>query len=114
MSEKPEFFPNIDEVNAENYDGQPITLENLDLLIYKIIAKTGLTYDQTSYIVKLYFNEIRKEILNGKTVYMGESEVGYFKLILKRLKNKKYRISLKFKASKQIIKKAKYYAILGR
>lgn len=112
MPEKPELLPNIDEVNAENYDGKPVTLENLDLLIYKIIAKTGLTYDQTSYVVKLYFNEIRKELLNGKTVYMGE--VGYFKPILKQLKNKKYRIQIKFKASKQIIKKARYYAILGR
>ncbi len=112
MSEKPELLPNIDEVNAENYEGQPITLENLNYLIYKIIAKTGLTYDQASCVVKLYFNEIRKELLNGKTVYMGD--IGYFKFLIKKDKNKKYTMRLKFKASKQIIKKAKYYAILGR
>lgn len=109
--EKPELFPNIDQVNADNYDSQPVTLENLDYLIDKIIARTGLTYDQVSIIVKLYFNEIRTQVLNGKTVNIGQLGKLYCKL--QRLKNSKdkFSIHLKFKASKQLIKRTKFNAI---
>lgn len=112
MSEKPDFFPGVEEVRADNYDGQPITLENLEYLVYRIVARTGLTYDQVSVIVKLYFNEIRKELLNGKNINLGD--FGKFKFKLTKTKNKKYLIRLKFKASKLLIRRAKYYAILGR
>lgn len=109
MDQKPEFYPNIDEVNAENYDNQPVTLENLDYLIYKIVARTGLTYDQVAVIVKLYFSEIRTQVLAGKKVSMGN--LGYMCIKYKCDKNSKDILRLKFKSSYRLIKKVRYNAI---
>ena len=111
MSQKPEFYPNIDDYNDENYDGQPITLENLDYFVYKIVAKTGLTYDQVSIIVKLYFNEVRTQVLKGSIINIGD--LGKLFIEIKPSKNSKdkFRLKIKFKATKRLIKKVRFNAI---
>lgn len=109
MDQKPELYPDIDQVNAENYDGQPVTLENLDYLIYKIVARTGLTYDQVAFVVKIYFSEIRTQILAGKKVNIGI--LGKMFTKLQKIKNNKVTVRLKYKSSNKLIKKARYNAI---
>lgn len=110
MDQLPELYPDIDQYNSENYDGQSVTIENLDLLIYKIVARTGLSYYQVGIIVKLYFNEIRTEILKGKIVNI--TSLGKFKIQLQNNKKYKYKILLKFKSSKNFLKKVMYNAVL--
>ena len=116
MSDKPELFPNIDDYNSENYDAHPVTLENLDHLIYKIVARTNLTYDQVSIIVKLYFNEIRSQVLKGKVVNIGNLGKLFCNVkFSKKIKSKdKHLIKLKFKASNLLIRRCKYNAVHGK
>jgi nucleoid DNA-binding protein len=112
--EEPDLFPNIDDYNTENYDGESVTLENLDHLISKIVARTGLTYDQVSIIVKIYFNEIRNQILLGKTVNIGNLGKLFCDVKTTKKSKDKHSIKLKFKASKLLIKRCKYNAIFRK
>ena len=111
MNQNSKFFPNIDEYNAENYDRQSVTLENLDYLIYKIVARTGLTYDQVSIIVRIYFNEVRTQVLKGKTVSFGDLGKIFIKLQSSKRSKDKISLLIKFKATRRFLKKVKYNAI---
>lgn len=111
MSQKTNFYPNVDEYNADNFHDQPVTIENLDLLIYKIVARSGLTYDQVSIIVKLFFNISRTEVLKGNVVHLGDLGSLFIKYTKNKNSKLKYSMRLKFKATRYLIKKARFNAL---
>jgi hypothetical protein len=69
-SSKDKFLPDI-EVYFESRDfGVPITTRGLKHIRFEIMNKTGLDEYQSEVILRLFFEEIRRAVLRGETVYL--------------------------------------------
>lgn len=61
-------LPGIEEFLASHGDNLPIEVQELDHLTDAIVAYTGLTKEQSSRILCLFFQEIRSLMINGKAI----------------------------------------------
>lgn len=99
---KPNFLPDINEYLEQIDDNLPIELRNLDELLFKIRASTGLDIDSIKIIVRTFFQEIRTQVLKGNIIQiksLGKMFVGCPKT------GNKIKIFIKFKPSKRLIRK---------
>jgi len=64
----PEFYPDIHEYLEGVQDKKSISIQNMDEMVLKVRAETGLPQDICSEIVKHYFQEMRNAMLRGDQV----------------------------------------------
>lgn len=90
----PEFYPGINEYLENTENAKSVKSKDLEELIFKIRAYTGLEYDIALKIVVLYFQEIRNAMLRQDSVILAD--LGKFYISKKKF-------TPKFKPSKNII-----------
>lgn len=105
--ESVKFLPDIDDYLDQTENSQSVKTDGLEELIYRVRGGTGLDLFTSEQIVRLLFQEIRNQLLRGKTVYL--SGYGTFSV---RDKNRKIRspkfklnVSLKRRLNEQLKKR---------
>lgn len=63
-----DFYPDIYEYLDSTDNTRSVSSKDLDELIYKVRAATGLDYDIASNLVRYFFQEIRNSMLKGDIV----------------------------------------------
>jgi hypothetical protein len=74
----PKLLPDIEEFLASNSSDDPVSPKGLDELIYRIRSCTGLNLNACKVVTALCFQEMRTQILNGKSIYF--EKIGKIKL----------------------------------
>ena len=97
---KPDLLPNIDEHLERVSDNVPVELGNLDELLFKIRATTGLDIESIKIITRAFFQEIRNQILRGHVIRI--KAIGKMFVAGPKTGNKR-KIFIKFKPSKQLL-----------
>jgi nucleoid DNA-binding protein len=98
-----ELLPNIHQYLEQANNNRSVNIENLDEIVYRIHASTGLSLEASEIVLKSFFQEIRNSILRGEVVRLAK--LGKFFLSTpKTVKNKK-RIFPKFQLYKQLLLK---------
>jgi len=69
---KEKLLPGIKEYLDANDNNLPVTSENLEELIFKVVAGTGMSYDQSEATVRLYFQELRNELIKNKIITIAK------------------------------------------
>lgn len=64
----PQELPDIAEYLSENGDDYRVSTEGLEDLINFICSVRNITYPLAEKIVKLYFEQVRTQIIRGETV----------------------------------------------
>jgi nucleoid DNA-binding protein len=62
------FFPGIDEYLESIGHGFPINVDGLEEISTAISTKTGLSFEQSEIILRLFFQEIRHAIIRGDVI----------------------------------------------
>lgn len=96
---RPDLLPNIDEHLERVSDNLPVELGNLDELLFKIRAATGLDIESIKIITRVFFQEIRNQVLRGHIIRIRS--LGKMFIAGPKTGNKR-KIFIKFKPSKQI------------
>lgn len=65
------FLPNHDQYLEQIDYGEPVGVDQLDALIYKIVVHTGINYESSKILVKYYFQELRNAMLRGDIIYLN-------------------------------------------
>lgn len=92
-----DYLDQIDEIE--------ISTENLDDLAAKIRASTGLTLESCHILIKMFFQEIQKEMIKGEVVSL--KEFGKFMIACPRNQMGKY-VKVKFKPCQELVWAIKY------
>jgi len=95
-------LPNIYDY-LSTYNKEKILPENFEYIIDKISNETGLSREVSEEIIKLFFQEIKNNILNGYIINLRR--FGKFFVSSPKLNKTKKRIFVKFEPSKYLIKK---------
>ena len=61
----PDFYPDINDFLEKTDNARSITSKGLEEFIYKVRAKTGMSYDVSSLFVRYLFQEIMNAMLRG-------------------------------------------------
>ena len=64
----PDFFPDIHEYLETVQNKKAVSAKDLDEMVLKVRAQTGLSHDICSEIVKYFFQEMRNAMLRGDQV----------------------------------------------
>lgn len=94
-------LPGITEFLESLDDNFPVTTENLDELIALIQSSTGLNKESSEIILRLFFQEIRTQVLKGNSVTI--KGFGKFYITSPKTNNNKKKIYPTFKPSKELI-----------
>lgn len=102
MSQEPlDLLPGISEYLEQVDNDKSVNIKNLEEIVYRVNASTGIGLEASAVIVKLFFSEIRNGMLRGDVIVLAG--LGKFSLSSpKKSKNKK-RIFPKFKAYNSLI-----------
>lgn len=100
---EPDLLPGIDQFLEQNNYNIPVEIKNLDELLFKIKAHTGLEIDTIKIIVQTFFQEIRNELFKGNIISLFP--LGKFLINdRKKIGKNNFLFNLKlFKTSKKII-----------
>lgn len=98
----PDFFPDIHEYLESTETSRSVTTKNLEPLVYKVRASTGLSYDVSKAIVRHFFQEIMNGMLRGDVVMIRG--LGKF-YVSSPLHGNKELIFPKFEAYKKLMSK---------
>jgi nucleoid DNA-binding protein len=94
-------LPGITEYLESVDDNIPVTSAGLEELVAKVRASTGLNEESSAIIIKLFFQEIRNQILKSNTVML--KGLGKFFMSSPKINNNKKKIFPKFKPFKELI-----------
>jgi nucleoid DNA-binding protein len=61
-------LPGIEEYLAAQGNGHPVEVQELDHVVEALVAYCGLTKEQSTRVLSLFFQEIRSAMLKGETV----------------------------------------------
>lgn len=99
-------LPDIDDY-LENIENKwSVSLDGLDELIEKIVINTTLSRDSAEAITKLFFREIRKELLKGNEITLRK--LGRLHISCPKNSNNKTRVFPKFEPSEILINELNY------
>lgn len=100
--EQLELYPDI-KYHIRNSTINDIEIDNLEHLVYKVHATTGLGLQKCEAIVKSFFKNMRNVLLDGDSIVIE----GFGQMILSSPKttNNEKRIFVKFKNSKVLYRK---------
>lgn len=112
IEKEPEFYPDIHDYLDSLDNSASVDVKNLDYLIHKIMAHTGLSKYVSGLIVKYFFQTIRNLILRGEIIRLNG--LGSFYVSSPKVTKNKDKIFIKFKPVMQLSKKLnedryKYY-----
>ena len=96
-------LPDIDEHLSREGDGVPVEVPELSGVIAAIAARTKLTEDQASQVVRLFFQEIRGIMLSGGCVEI--QDLGQFVISSPKTTGTRRKIFPKFKAGRSLSKR---------
>jgi nucleoid DNA-binding protein len=98
-----EFLPDIYQFLDESEDIKSVNISAIEEIAYKIHASTSLSKEASFIVLRLFFQEIRGNILQGNTVVLAN--LGKFFLSTPKTSNNKKRIFPKFKPYKKLLGK---------
>lgn len=93
-------LPDIEEYLTFQGDKVPVDIPELDQVVQAIAARTRLTEDQASQVVRLFFQEIRGIMLRGG--YVELQDLGQFVISSPKTTGTRKKIFPKFKASRSL------------
>ena len=96
-----QLLPGITEYLESLDDNSPVTVTDLDELVAKIQASTGLNEDSSAIILRLFFQEIRSQVLKGNTVAL--KGLGRFFISSPKVNSNKKKIYPTFKPFKELV-----------
>lgn len=101
--EEDDFLPDIDDYLSESYDIKHVSSHHLDDMILTICSRVGVDENIVRTVVEYFFNEIRNKMLAGYMVKFAN--FGRFFISSPKTTKSRKKIEIKFKPSKQFIKK---------
>jgi nucleoid DNA-binding protein len=93
-------LPDIEEYLTFHGDKVPVEIPELDQVVSAVTARTKLTEDQASQVVRLFFQEIRGILLRGGCVEL--QDLGQFVISSPKTTGNSKKIFPKFKASRSL------------
>jgi len=98
-----DLYPDIDDY-LDNVDNQlNVSIQNLDDIVYKICAYTGLSYKESSVVLKSFFSVIRALILRGHIIYVPG--FGKFFVSSPKVTNNKSRVFARFTLHRSLFRR---------
>ena len=97
----PVFYPDISDVRQKEYISK-IGVSNLEYIVYKICALTGLNKTSAELLLTYYWQEIANNMLEGNVVII--KELGKFYISSPKTSGKKFKIFPKLKPSLNLLK----------
>lgn len=96
-------LPGIEDYLSSHGDGHPIEVKELDHIIDAVVAYCGVTREQSTRIVSLFFQEIRSSMLSGEVVDIRG--LGSFFVSSPTTTNNAKKIFSRFKPKRSLVKR---------
>ena len=103
QDDKGQFYPDINDYLDSTDNSKSVDVKGLEEFVYKICAFTGLSYDESSLVLKNFFQCIRNSMLRGDIVSLNS--FGKFFVSSPKCSNNKEQIFIKFEPYPKLSKK---------